>query len=79
MPRHGQRPALLYRDGMPGLLVVHHSPTPIVQSLTDAVIAGANDDAIDGVDVMVRQALDANAKDVLDADGYLLGCTANFE
>jgi multimeric flavodoxin WrbA len=60
------------------LLIVHHSPTPTVRSLADAVIAGANDDAIEGVDVVVREALEANADDVLRADGYLLGTTANF-
>lgn len=60
------------------LLVVHHSPTPAVRSLTDAVVAGANDDAIDGVDVLVRDALTATADDVLGADGFLFGTTANF-
>lgn len=60
------------------LLVVHHSPTPTVRSLTDAVVAGANDDAIEGVEVVVRQALEATADDVLGADGYLFGTTANF-
>ena len=60
------------------LLVVHHSPTPSVRSLTDAVVAGANDDEIEGVEVVVRPALEASAGDVLAADGYLLGTTANF-
>jgi multimeric flavodoxin WrbA len=63
---------------MARLLVVHHSPTPTVQSLTDAVLAGAHDDAIEGVEVVVRPALEANADDVLAADAYLLGTTANF-
>jgi multimeric flavodoxin WrbA len=63
---------------MPRLLVVHHSPTGTVRSLTDAVVAGAHDDAIEGVEVVVRPALEANADDVLGADGYLLGTTANF-
>lgn len=63
---------------MSTLLVVHHSPTSSVRSLADAVIAGAHDDAIEGVDVVVREALEANADDVLAADGYLLGTTANF-
>lgn len=63
---------------MARLLIVHHSPKPTVQSLTDAVVAGANDDAIEGVEVVVRQALEASADDVLAADGYLLGTTANF-
>ena len=63
---------------MARLLIVHHSPTPITQSLTEAVVAGANDDGIEGVDVVVRQALEPSADDVLAADGYLLGTTANF-
>jgi NAD(P)H-dependent FMN reductase len=60
------------------LLVVHHSPTPHVQALTDAVVAGTHDDAVEGVEVVVRPALEATATDVLAADGYLLGTTANF-
>jgi len=63
---------------MPRLLIVHHSPTPTVRRLTDAVVAGAHDDAIEGVEVVVRHALEATADDVLTADGYLLGTTANF-
>ena len=63
---------------MPRLLVVHHSPTPTVRTLTDAVLAGANDDAIEGVEVVERPALEASADDVLAADGYLFGSTANF-
>ena len=63
---------------MARLLIVHHSPTPTVQALTDAVVAGAHDDEIEGVEVVVRAALEATADDVLGADGYLLGTTANF-
>ncbi len=63
---------------MARLLVVHHSPTDTVRSLTEAVVAGAHDDAIEGVEVVVRPALEARADDVLGADGYLLGTPANF-
>ncbi|WP_244929131.1 flavodoxin family protein [Nocardioides sp. W7] len=63
---------------MPRLLIVHHSPTETVRSLADSVVAGAHDDALVGVDVVVRPALEASAADVLAADGYLLGTTANF-
>lgn len=63
---------------MARLLVVHHVPTPSVRSLADAVVAGASDDAIEGVDVVVRAALEATAEDVLAADGYVLGTPANF-
>jgi hypothetical protein len=63
---------------MARLLVVHHSPTPTVRRLTDAVVAETGDEAIDGVEVVVRAALEAHADDVLAADGFLLGTTANF-
>ena len=63
---------------MSTLLVVHHSPTRSMQALTEAALAGARDDAIEGVDVVVRPALEATADDVLAADGYLLGTPANF-
>jgi len=63
---------------MARLLVVHHSPTRSMRSLTEAVLAGARDDALDDVEVVVRQALEADADDVLSADGYVLGTTANF-
>jgi multimeric flavodoxin WrbA len=49
-----------------------------VRALTDAVLAGTRDDAIEGVEVVERAALEASADDVLTADGYLLGTTANF-
>lgn len=63
---------------MPRLLVVHHSPTASLTALSEAVLAGSRDDAIEGVEVVVRAALEATAEDVLAADGYLLGTSANF-
>ena len=63
---------------MPTLLVVHHSPTRSVEALTEAALGGASDDAVEGVDVVVRPALEAGAEDVLAADGILLGTPANF-
>lgn len=69
---------------MPRLLVVHHSPTPTMQDLTSRVIAGANDDLIGGdVEVVVIPALDfatgqADHEDLVTADGYLIGTSANF-
>jgi NAD(P)H-dependent FMN reductase len=60
------------------LLVVHHSPTRSMAALTEQVVAGGRDDAIEGVEVVVRPALEATAEDVLAADGYLLGTPANF-
>lgn len=63
---------------MARLLIVHHSPTASLQRLTDAVLAGASDEEISGVEILVRPALEATADDVLDADGYVLLTGANF-
>jgi NAD(P)H-dependent FMN reductase len=63
---------------VPRLLVVHHTPSPALHSLFDAVRAGATDPQIEGVDVVARPALVANAVDVLEADGYILGTPANL-
>jgi len=63
---------------MPRLLVVHHTPSPGTQELLEAALAGAHDDAIEGVEVVVRPALVASVVDALEADGYLLGTPANI-
>jgi NAD(P)H-dependent FMN reductase len=63
---------------VPRLLVVHHTPSPSVEAMLDAVRSGATDPSIDGVDVVLRPALVASAVDVLEADGYVLGTTANL-
>jgi NAD(P)H-dependent FMN reductase len=65
---------------MPRLLVVHHTPSPAVHAIVDAVLTGARDPAVRdaGVEVVSRPALTAGAVDVLEADGYLLGSPANL-
>ncbi|MGY6501354.1 MAG: flavodoxin family protein [Acidimicrobiales bacterium] len=63
---------------MARLLIIHHTPSPPTHALLDAVRSGATDDAIEGVEVVVRAALATTIPDVLDADGYLLGTPANF-
>lgn len=63
---------------MSTLLVVHHTPSPATRELLEAVLAGACDPEITGVDVVVRPALAATVSDMLDADGYLFGTPANF-
>ena len=63
---------------MPTLLIVHHTASPSLHSMFEAVMSGATDDAIEGVEVVVRAALAATAVDVLGADGYLLGTPANL-
>jgi NAD(P)H-dependent FMN reductase len=63
---------------MPTLLIVHHTPSPALQAMFEAVAAGARTDEIEGVEVLVRPALTAGEADVLAADGYLLGTPANI-
>jgi NAD(P)H-dependent FMN reductase len=63
---------------MATLLIVHHTTSPSVHAMFDAVVAGATDRSIEGVNVVTRPALAATAVDVLDADGYLLGTPANL-
>lgn len=46
--------------------------------MTEAVVAGATDESIEGVEVVVRDALDAGVDDVLRADGCLIGTPENF-
>jgi flavorubredoxin len=63
---------------VPTLLLVHHTTSPSLHTMFEAARTGATDDQIEGVDVVVRAALNASAADVLDADGYLLGTSANL-
>ncbi|MDT5276646.1 MAG: hypothetical protein QOG95_3578 [Mycobacterium sp.] len=60
------------------LLVIHHTPSPHTQEMFEAVVAGASDPEIEGVDVVRRPALTVSSTDVLEADGYLLGTPANL-
>ena len=46
--------------------------------MLEACLAGARDQEIVGVDVVVRPALSASVVDVLEADAYLLGTPANI-
>lgn len=58
--------------------MVHHTPSPATQALLEAVLAGARDPEIEGVEVVTRAALTASPVDVLEADGVLLGTPANI-
>jgi len=60
------------------LLVVHHTPSPHCHEMFEAVIAGATDPAIEGVEVIRRPALTVSPAEMLEADGYLLGSPANL-
>jgi NAD(P)H-dependent FMN reductase len=60
------------------LLIVHHTPSPGMQAMFEAVLAGATDPEITGVDVVREPALGATAADVLAADAVILGTPANI-
>lgn len=63
---------------MARLLLIHHTPSPFMAAMFDAVVAGASDPQIEGVELVRRPALSVTASDVLEADGYLLGSPANL-
>ncbi|GAA1973781.1 flavodoxin [Catenulispora subtropica] len=63
---------------MPTLLIVHHTPSPTLQAMFEAVLAGATNEEIEGVAVVRRAALAATAVDVLGADAVILGTPANI-
>jgi NAD(P)H-dependent FMN reductase len=65
---------------VPVLLVVHHTTSPTLHSLFDAVMTGAREasDPAAPVDVVARPALAATVVDVLSADAYILGTPANL-
>jgi multimeric flavodoxin WrbA len=60
------------------LLIVHHTPSPATAELLDAVVRGASDPEIVGVEVVRRAALAATAPDLLAADAVVLGTPANI-
>jgi multimeric flavodoxin WrbA len=63
---------------VPRLLIVHHTPSPALQAMLEAVVAGARDPELTGIDVAVVPALAAGVPDVLAADGFVLGTPANI-
>ncbi len=63
---------------MPQLLIVHHTASPATHELLDQVRSGARSPDFEGVEVVVKAALEATPSDVLVADGYLLGTPANL-
>lgn len=63
---------------MARLLIVHHSPTRTLRAITDRVVAGAHEPSIEGVEVLVREALEVPLEEAVSADGFLLGTSANF-
>ena len=63
---------------MARLLIVHHTVSPAMRELLDAVLEGARNDDVEGVEVEVRAALAATPTDLLAADAVVLGTPANI-
>ncbi len=63
---------------MKHLLMVYHSQSGSTEAMAEAVIEGASDPAIEGVDLRVLTPLDASVDDVLWSDGIILGTPENF-
>ena len=61
---------------MPRLLVVHHTPSPALAAILEAVKEGVA--LVEGAELVLRPALSAGAADLLAADGVLLGTPANI-
>ena len=61
---------------MARLLVVHHTPSPALQAVLEAVKEGVA--LAEGTELVLRPALSAGAADLLAADGVLLGTPANI-
>ena len=63
---------------MANLLIVYHAPSPNMQRLADAVIAGAESPGIENVTVRAGYALESGPEDLLWCDGVIFGTTENF-
>jgi multimeric flavodoxin WrbA len=60
------------------LLIVHHTASPALEAMLEAVTAGARDPELAGTEVTITPALAATVPDVLAADGLVLGTPANI-
>ena len=60
------------------LLIVYHSQSGSTARMAEAVIGGASHGDITGVELRIRDALEATAEDLLWADGIILGTPENF-
>ena len=64
--------------GSKELLIVYHSQSGSTEKMARAVVRGARHPDVSGVDVTIRSPLEADADDLLRADGFILGTPENF-
>ena len=63
---------------MKNLLLVCHAPSPNTQKLTQALLQGANDPAVENIDVRCIAPLQAKPEDVMSCHGIILSTTENL-
>ena len=63
---------------MKRLLIVAHAPSPNTQRLLDAVLKGARNPEIEGVEVVAKTPFEAGPDDVRAAQAVILGTTENL-
>ena len=68
----------ILRSFLPTLLIVYHSKSGKTEQMANAVVSGAKDEEVANVEVIVKQALEANSDDLLNANGLILGTPENF-
>ncbi|MDX1498536.1 MAG: flavodoxin family protein [Woeseiaceae bacterium] len=64
--------------GAKELLIVYHSQSGSTEQMAEAVIRGARHPDVSDVAVTIRSPLEADADDLLRADGFILGTPENF-
>ncbi len=60
------------------LLIVANQPSSNTKRLSEAMVRGASDHRIEGVEILFRDPLSAQVDDVLTCDGIIIGTTENF-
>lgn len=63
---------------MKELLVITNMPSANTASLAEAIVAGANDEAISGVNTTLLDPISASADHVMHCDAIVIGTTENF-
>ena len=63
---------------MKKLLIVSHTPSANTCAMTSAVVEGASDADISGIEVSLTKPLETGPTEVLAADAIILGTTENF-
>ena len=63
---------------MKRLVVIAHDPSPNTKAMVQAVLEGAGNDAVDGVETTHVRPLEARSEDALEADAVIFGTTENL-